>query len=295
MRKIKFKGWMLNTGVVLGLLIGLNLMPPVATGKGERVEFLQDTIEGALARAREAKKFLVCYLYGDRADYYYYNRRHYGVIPANLAHLINQESKNRTFATKYAIFVKVTIRSTRAGEIQDKKIIEFFKIRKLPAVIGEPYLIIMDSYGNVFDQISIPLTQYKVIKSLKNSIQEAKKVASDLKRRYKKVDKLRKKGDEAAVIKGLNEIIDTNWQGYEYFEKAGQDLEEISESVKDRFKDIIKDFLAEAKEDRDKEATLSFLKDFYKTYKALELSKQIKEAIELIKDDNDNKLKKMRF
>lgn len=284
MRKIKFSGWMFYINVILGLFIWLNLMTPVVTGRnGENeVRFLQETIDGALAHARQEKKLLVCYLY-------YWNDR----IPALLSYVVNQNTSNRIYALKHAVFSKVLIRRDRTGAVIDKKIADFLTACKLPHHLTEPYLVILDQFGNLLEKLTLPLNKRSFISSLKKAIRKAQKIERDLKNRYRKVTQLRKKGEEAAAIKELKAIINTNWQGYEYFEKARQDLDELNESVKHRLKEIIKDYLAEAKEDRDQEAILFFLKDMAKTYKDLEISKKIKATINLIEEDKDDELEKM--
>lgn len=237
-------------------------------GDEYKIVWQTDVLNKALTLAREQKKLLFLYLY--------FSNKEEDLMP-------DYDKTIHKYSKKQTVFAKVLIRTGSKGKIFDESVAKFFAIHKLDKLPRKPIAFILDQFGNLHNKVTPPFTTIKITSAIAKTDKKVIDIKQDFDKRYEKAMKFWEKDEPSKVIKELNRIVSTNWQGYKLFEQARKDLKELSKPGEDELKEIIKDFLAKEESKRDKEVILSELKNLCKAYKDLPVSEKIKKAINLIK------------
>ena len=161
-----------------------------------------------------------------------------------------------------------------------------------------PIAVALDPYGNLLDKLLPQMTSSKILSFLDTAEKKFIEIQTYLNRRYDGVEKLLIQMESASgkekestrikiiqkVIKILQEIIKTQFEGYEAITKSHAKLDSINQKAKTEYSNILKDYVALDKECQKPESIIPELEKVMKIYKGLQVEQKIKDGIKDIKE-----------
>ncbi len=222
-----------------------------------------------IARSENKLLFLYCY-FKDKED---------------LA--TNYDANLQEYSQRRAVFAKILVRTDSKGEVVDDEIIEFYKKHKLPK---GAMALVLDRHGNLIEKLAIPAASNKITAAIDNADKKTADLEKDLTRRWEKVKELQKKEKPTEVIRELNAIIKTGWEGYEVFLDAQAEIDKLDKPYAAKYREFVKQYLDAKKEDlsadeveRNKDVLVRQLEVLAKEAKDLPAEATAKEAVACLK------------
>jgi len=241
----------------------------------DEVRWETDDISKAFKIASKEKKLVFMYFYFTEKDDF----------PSKY------DRKLREYGEIKIVFTKFFVRTTAKGAITNERISEIFANYNLPKKsIG----LVFDQFGSLLDRIMPPVNAGALISCFDRADKKIKDIEKYLAKQWEKVEEFKKKESRAEMVKELNKIIKTGWQGYAVFLNAQAELDAVNSQFIEKHNTIVGEYFKQDEKKRDKDAIIARLQDLLSESEGSPAETIIKDTIEkvtkgtLSKPEEDN-------